>query len=166
TFSLPTSPKSCIPSRIDPRRILSPGRVSLIDSNLVAATSAPSPSLEPSLPRSLAPVAGDRDVRMSLRGKNGGCMILEVNFEVLCVNSEVFAGLIEDYKKGVASWSGSNKLCRIEVLEVENLGVFRETIELMFENDDCLSKRLLNIGVFGCIDVLEVHISLYFSIYR
>lgn len=89
-------------------------------------------------------------------------MVLEVNSGVLCANSEVFAGLIEDYKKGVASWSGSNKMCRIEVPEVENLGVFRETIELMFEADDCLTKRLLNVGVFRCIDVLEVHTSLYF----
>ena len=162
TFSLPTSPKSRIPARIDPRRILSPGRVSPIDSDPVAAASAPSPSPEPPLPRSPGPVAGDRDVRMSLRGKNGGCMVLEVNSGVLCANSEVFAGLIEDYKKGVASWSGSNKMCRIEVPEVENLGVFRETIELMFEADDCLTKRLLNVGVFRCIDVLEVHTSLYF----
>ncbi|XP_047169970.1 BTB/POZ domain-containing protein At2g13690-like [Vigna umbellata] len=163
TFSLPTSPKSRIPARIDPRRILSPGRVSPIDSDPVAATSAPSPSPEPPLPRSPAPVAGDRDVRMSLRGKNGGCMVLEVNSGVLCANSEVFAGLIEDYKKGAASWSGSNKMCRIEVPEVENLGVFRETIELMFENDDCLTKRLLNIGVFRCIDVLEVSAGIMFT---
>lgn len=92
-------------------------------------------------------------------------MVLEVNSEVLCANSEVFAGLIEDYKKG--SWSGSgsgsNKMCRIEVPEVDNLGVFRETIELMFENEDGVTKRLLNIGVFRSIDVLEVRwFPLYF----
>lgn len=81
-------------------------------------------------------------------------MVLEVNSEVLCANSEVFAGLIEDYKKG--SSSGSNKMCRIEVPEVDNLGVFRETIELMFENEDGVTKRLLNIGVFRSIDILEV----------
>ena len=85
-------------------------------------------------------------------------MVLEVNSGVLCANSEVFAGLIEDYKKG--SWSGSgsgsNKMCRIEVPEVDNLGVFRETIDLMFENEDGVTKRLLNIGVFRSIDILEV----------
>ena len=53
-------------------------------------------------------------------------------------------------------WSGSNKMCRIEVPEVDNLGVFRETIELMFENEDGVTKRLLNIGVFRSIDILEV----------
>lgn len=84
-------------------------------------------------------------------------MVLEVNSGVLCANSQVFAGLIENYKKGVACSSGSNKMCRIEVPEVENLGVFRETIELMFENDHALTKRLLNVGVFQSIDVLEVH---------
>ena len=88
-------------------------------------------------------------------------MVLEVNSGVLCATSEVFAGLIEDYKKG--SSSGSNKMCRIEVPEVDNLGVFRETIELMFENDDGVTKRLLNIGVFRSIDVLEVRwFPLYF----
>ncbi|KHN09608.1 BTB/POZ domain-containing protein [Glycine soja] len=102
---------------------------------------------------------------MSLRGNNGGCMVLEVNSEVLCANSEVFAGLIEDYKKG--SWSGSgsgsNKMCRIEVPEVDNLGVFRETIELMFENEDGVTKRLLNIGVFRSIDILEVSAGIMFT---
>ncbi|KAL2347240.1 hypothetical protein Fmac_001240 [Flemingia macrophylla] len=161
TFSLPTSPKSRIAARIDPRRILSPGRVSPIDSDPVAGTSLPSPETEP--PRSPAPAAGDRDVRMSLRGKNGGCMVLEVNSGVLCANSEVFAGLIADYNKGVLALSGSNTMCRIEVPEVQNLGVFRETIELMFENEDGLTKRLLNIGVFRSIDVLEVSAGIMFT---
>ncbi|TKY73836.1 BTB/POZ domain-containing protein [Spatholobus suberectus] len=158
-FSLPTSPKSRIAGRIDPRRILSPGRVSPIDSDPMAA---PEPPPEPRA-RSPAPVPGDRDVRMSLRGKNGGCMVLEVNSVVLCANSEVFAGLIGDYKKGVESSSGSNKMCRIEVPEVDNLGVFRETIELMFENEDGVTKRLLNIGVFRSIDVLEVSAGIMFT---
>lgn len=96
------------------------------------------------------------DVRMSLRGKNGGCVVLELNSVILCANSEVFAGLIADYRKGNYSSGGVNKMCRIEVPEVDNLGVFRETIELMFEDD--VTKRLLNIGVYRSIDVLEVTI--------
>jgi hypothetical protein len=100
------------------------------------------------------------DVRMSLRGKNGGCIVLELNSVVLCANSEVFAGLIADYRKGSSSSNcsggSSNKMCRIEVPEVDNLGVFRETIELMFEDD--VPKKLLNIGVYRSIDVLEVTI--------
>ncbi|KAG5035907.1 hypothetical protein AAZX31_04G194500 [Glycine max] len=162
-FSLPNSPKSRIPVKIDPRRILSPGRVSPIDSDPVAGEPLPFPPPSPEPPRPPSPAAatGERDVRMSLRGKNGGCMVLEVNSGVLCANSEVFAGLIEDYKKG--SSSGSNKMCRIEVPEVDNLGVFRETIELMFENDDGVTKRLLNIGVFRSIDVLEVSAGIMFT---
>ncbi|KAK7410886.1 hypothetical protein VNO78_02083 [Psophocarpus tetragonolobus] len=155
TLSLPTSPKS---RRIDPRRILSPGRVSPIDSDPVAA-----PSAEPRRARSPVSVPGERDVRMSLRGKNGACMVLEVNSGVLCANSQVFAGLIADYKNGAASLNGTNKMCRIEVPEVENLGVFKETIELMFDNHDSLTKRLLNIGVFRSIDVLEVSAGIMFT---
>ncbi|KAK7350885.1 hypothetical protein VNO77_09918 [Canavalia gladiata] len=177
TFSLPTSPQSTksgsrIVGRIDPRRILSPGRVSPIDSDPVIQDAVvPDPSPEPQL-RSRTPLAGGRtplpereglDVRMSLRGKNGGCMVLELNSGVLCANSEVFAGLIEDYKKGVSSSSGSTKMCRIEVPEVDNLGVFRETIELMFENEDDVTKKLLNIGVFRSIDVLEVSAGIMFT---
>lgn len=100
------------------------------------------------------------DVRMSLRGKNGGCVVLELNSVILCANSEVFAGLIGDYRKGNSS-NGSNKMCRIEVPEVDNLGVFRETIELMFEDD--VPRRLLNIGVYRSIDVLEV--TIFFPFY-
>ena len=56
------------------------------------------------------------DVRLNLRGKKGGFLVLELNSGVLCANSEVFAGLIADFKKGAVSngsHSGS-KICRIE----------------------------------------------------
>jgi hypothetical protein len=64
------------------------------------------------------------DVRMSLRGKNGGCIVLELNSAILCANSEVFAGLIADYRKGNSSSGGGggggvNKMCRIEVPDVD-----------------------------------------------
>ncbi|PNX81514.1 hypothetical protein L195_g037535 [Trifolium pratense] len=177
--SVPNSPQSSksnsrIPSRIDPRRILSPGRVSPIEDTLPdpspllnsvphlrsrsfrAPVSAPIPP--PPMNAGVAGVGDGFDVRMSLRGKNGGCIVLELNSVVLCANSEVFAGLIADYRKGSnssnCSSGSSNKMCRIEVPEVDNLGVFRETIELMFEDD--VPKKLLKIGVYRSIDVLEI----------
>ncbi|KAI9164704.1 hypothetical protein LWI28_000500 [Acer negundo] len=92
-----------------------------------------------------------------------------MNSGVLCLNSRVFKGLIEEFNN--KNMNGNNKnnnncktsgaflekkrnVCRIEVPEVENLGVFRETIELMFEED--IIKRLMKIGVYRCIDILEV----------
>lgn len=93
-------------------------------------------------------------------------MVLELNSGVLSANSEVFAGLIADYKKGLGleSAEGGSKMCRMEVPEVENLGVFRDTIELMFEEDDAnVIKRLKNIGVFRSIDILEVSAGIMFT---
>lgn len=95
------------------------------------------------------------DVRLNLRGKKGECLVLELNSEVLCANSELFAGLISEYRKKMSSnGSSGSKICRIEMPEVENLRVFRETIELMFEED--ISKRLLKIGTYRAIEILEV----------
>lgn len=71
---------------------------------------------------------------------------MEVESEVLGANSEVFAGLIADCKRGVGG----------ATMEVENLGVFRDTIELMFEDDDRITKTLINVGVSRSIDILEV----------
>lgn len=88
-------------------------------------------------------------------------MVLELNSEIVCTNSELFAGLVAQYKKGVSGPGGvgglSSSVCRIEIPDVENLGIFRETVELMFEED--IAKRLLKIGVYRCIDILEVSIS-------
>lgn len=188
--SVPNSPQSAksglgLVGRIDPRRILSPGRVSPIDSDptvdaiqeMGAESSAavdsapaarsqsfrvPSKRFRPPRPESLSGGGGNAfDVRLSLRGKKGGLLVLELNSEVLCANSEVFAGLIEEYRKKGSSISSSS-MCRIEVPEVENLAMFRETIELMFEEDD-ITKRLLKIGVFRVIDVLEVSAGIMFS---
>ncbi|KAF2292073.1 hypothetical protein GH714_007441 [Hevea brasiliensis] len=107
------------------------------------------------------------DVRLNLRGKKGGALVLETSSEVLIANSEVFAGLISEYRQGLGSTSdrkGNNyslKMCRIEVPDVENLGVFRDTIELMFE--DNITKRLLKIGVYRAIDILEVSAGIMFT---
>lgn len=80
-------------------------------------------------------------------------MVVEVDAAVLEANSEVFAGLIADCKRG----SGG------ATMEVENLGVFRDTIELMFEDDDCITKRLINIGVYRSIQILEVSAGIVFT---
>ncbi|KAI3462381.1 hypothetical protein Pfo_019044 [Paulownia fortunei] len=94
------------------------------------------------------------DVRLNLKGKNGGSLILELGSEVLTANSSVFANLISDYRKNMSG------LCRIEVPDVENLNVFCETIELMFGED--IEKKLINIGVFRAIDILEVSAGIKF----
>lgn len=161
-------------TRIDPRRILSPGRVSPIDSDptvhsiiqeeqedpeeIITAVDSSVPEPKPESFRA-PPEISDKedtvfDVRLNLRGKTGGgCLVLELNSQVLSTSSEVFAGLISEFKRNGSS-SSSSKMCRIEVPEVENLGVFRETIELMFEDD--IPKRLSKIGVYRSIDILEV----------
>lgn len=181
--SIPNSPQSSksgfgLVGRIDPRRILSPGRVSPIDldpivdsiqeigpdpSVTVNATSQirthsfRAPSERYRSPPDSSSSSGNNvfDVRLNLRGKKGECLVLELNSEVLCANSELFAGLISEYRKKMSSnGSSGSKICRIEMPEVENLRVFRETIELMFEED--ISKRLLKIGTYRAIEILEV----------
>lgn len=176
--SFPNSPQSSksglsLVGRIDRRRILSPGRVSPIDSDMIPPKIS-NVGQEQELSRELGSTrkveleeetenGGENDdedvvseeglvefdVRLSLKGKyGGGCLVLELNSKILGENSLVFDGLIKDSKK-------SGGFCRIEVPEVENLGVFRETIELMFEED--VTKKLIKIGAFRAIDVLEVH---------
>lgn len=170
--SFPNSPQN--PSRltrIDPRRILSPGRVSPIDS--INETLNPTgPVSFPEIPKSPTPVdceqqasggvgvrddcsLGIFDVRLNLKGKNGGGLVLELSSEVLSTNSSVFADLIADYRKN------SRGLCRIEVPDVENLGVFRDTIELMFEDD--IPRKLHRVGAYRAIDVLEVSAGIKFN---
>ncbi|KAK6922823.1 hypothetical protein RJ641_011127 [Dillenia turbinata] len=180
--SFPNSPQSSrlgLVSRIDPRRILSPGRVSPIDSiNSLAESIQETCQVENVVGsvgeiedlevkkkekrESLSEVkeesfdgVGIFDVRLCLRGKNGGSLVLELSSEVLSANSSVFADLIANWRKG------SSQICRIEVPDVENLGIFRETIELMFEDD--ITKRLLNIGVYRTIYILEVAAGIMFS---
>ncbi|XP_022750941.1 BTB/POZ domain-containing protein At2g13690-like [Durio zibethinus] len=185
--SVPNSPQSSksgltLVSRIDRRRILSPGRVSPIDHNDSleedhhSSRATPSAAAVDSIPRrsrsfrakiespdthpggDQGRVEGGRvgayDVRLNLKGKNGGFLVLELNSGVLASNSEVFAGLI-------VAGSLGKRMCRIEVPEVENLGVFRETLELMFEED--IAKRLVKIGVYRAIDILEVSATIMFS---
>ncbi|KAL6219844.1 hypothetical protein ACLB2K_007603 [Fragaria x ananassa] len=110
--SKPTS----VPSLVG--RILSPGRVSPIDSSPIQLL-GPAPSPPP--PAVVFPVAtGVFDVRLNLRGKRGGGLVLELNSEVLSSNSELFAGLISEYRKsGAGSSSSSSGVCsRLESLEL------------------------------------------------
>lgn len=163
--SFPNSPQSqastTSSSKLGLRRILSPGRVSPIDEPVTP--SPPGTSLTSAEVRKLPlpdsakntdvsdEASGTYDVRLSLKGRNGGgSLVLELCSEVLASNSTVFADLIADYRRN------SKDLCRIEVPEVGNLNVFRETIEMMFDED--VTSRLLEIGVYRTIDVLEVYI--------
>ncbi|KAF5196858.1 BTB/POZ domain-containing protein [Thalictrum thalictroides] len=181
-------------SRIDPRRILSPGRVSPIDSDppvdppVVVDVVVPE---EETLGLSSSSLIGGGDeeggdmmlvnenkvfsleqqqvkndvcvsvydVRLSVKGKNGGCLVLELDSEILSASSSVFANLILDCRKKGGGASGN--LCRIEVPEVENVGIFHETMELMFEDD--IMRRLRKMGVSRAIDVLEVAAVIMFT---
>lgn len=187
--SVPCSPQSSksalnIVGRIDPRRILSPGRVSPIDSDLTVNTmqetetthdeedvvvvvdSAPNlrsesfraPKIEVTVSGSVSGSSEGYDARLSLKGRNGGVLVLELSSEVLATNSDVFAGLIVEDKKCSSSSSslGLKNTCRIEVCDVENLGVFKETVELMFEESNGIIKKFMKMGVYRAIDVLEV----------
>ncbi|KAL6502256.1 hypothetical protein OROHE_024849 [Orobanche hederae] len=98
------------------------------------------------------------DARMNVKGRSGGSLVLELNLGFLVAISVVFGALIEDYGK---SNVGGDGLFRIEVPEVENLSVFRETIELMFEED--IAKKTVNVGVYRAIDVLEVAAGIKFN---
>ncbi|KZV54471.1 BTB/POZ domain-containing protein [Dorcoceras hygrometricum] len=149
------------------RWILSPGRVSPISDNPVNSSLPQKPltqynSLKVPLRQTHSgTVSTDEvnseafDVRLNLKGKNGGSLILELGSEVLIANSPVFADLISDYRRNQSG------LCRIEVPDVENLNVFRETIGLMFEDD--IQKKLLNVGVFRAINILEVSAGIKFT---
>lgn len=142
-------------------RILSPGRVSPIDSaqepfhhaNAIPTRSA---KTEKAAPQVNSDLGRDEayDVRLNLKGKDGGVLVLELNSRFLAAKSEVFAALI-------ANCSSEKKIYRIEVPEVKNLVVFRETIELMFEED--ITKRLMRIGVYRALDILEVSASVRFN---
>ncbi|KAH6791402.1 PRLI-interacting factor [Perilla frutescens var. frutescens] len=150
------------------RRILSPGRVSPISEHPVATQATPKNRPVPELPPPPPPPPADSgikvasrgnvgiyDTRLNLKGKNGGSLVLELSSEVLAANSAVFADLIKDYRKNLSG------LCRVEVPDVENLIMFRETIELMFEED--IHKKLIKIGVFRAIDILEVSAGIKFG---
>ncbi|ESQ51130.1 hypothetical protein EUTSA_v10022633mg [Eutrema salsugineum] len=172
----PQSSKSALIGRIDPRRILSPGRVSPIDSDPtintiqesthdedVVTDSAPKLLSEsfraPKIEATVTDSGLGYDARLSLKGRNGGVMVLELRSEVLAANSDVFAALIAEKSSSL----GLKNTCRMEVSDVENLGVFRETVELMFEENNGIIKKFMKMGVYRAIDVLEVAAGIKFS---
>ncbi|CAL1379797.1 unnamed protein product [Linum trigynum] len=221
-YDSPQGLKLSFVGKIDPRKILSPGRVSPIDSDPTAGelvqsaasvgTAAEEQRAAAALPVTAAVVevecarsersasfrglndvtggglgsgsghfgldpgggGGDSfDVRLNLRGRRGGTLVLEMSSDVLMANSEVLGALVAEYRKGAhkvnriysngngGRRSRSMKVCRIEVPDVENIGVFRDTIELMFEDD--ITSKLLKHGAYRAISILEVSADLKFS---
>lgn len=102
----------------------------------------------PKIERTVSDSGSGYDARVSLKGRNGGVLVLELSSEVLSANSNVFAALIAEKSSALT--------CRMEVSDVENLGVFKETVELMFEESNGIIKKLMKMGVYRAIDVLEV----------
>lgn len=172
---------------IDPRRILSPERVSPIDSeaalgalpetgdgvSVTAGNVESGTEYMDAVPKEKAPVrarlssassaAGEgmsevrgkersMDLRLSLKGMDGKCFVLELDSGLLCRDSQFFAAMVSDARRKASDAAAE---CRkIEVAEIEDLSVFKDTIELMYEKD--IMKSLVKAGVHRCIDILEV----------
>ncbi|KAG8100166.1 hypothetical protein GUJ93_ZPchr0013g33882 [Zizania palustris] len=168
---------------IDPRRILSPGRVSPID--LDESVPLPLPLAPPPLPLShaeevvvpvtqvaaaavaAAPLVASRvgdegnealDLRLFLRGRDGRCVVMELDSGVLCDSSAFFATMAP-CEGDAAGDGGGGK--RIEVDGVGNVDAFRAAVELMYEPDPL--RWLAAAGVSRSIDVLEVSSSIMFE---
>ncbi|KAF3791783.1 PRL1-IFG BTB/POZ domain-containing protein [Nymphaea thermarum] len=204
-------PESPVSSRlglgfIDRRRILSPGRVSPIES---ASTGfdleqeqgsptappvpppppppLPSPSHPPAPPQPVLPPvpsldAGDAlvpptatggessgdasargcDVRLSLRGKGGQRILMDLHSEVLCSRSSVFAAKISESRAAASGPDSGPRRCWVEVVDVSDVEAYRETIELMYERN--VPGRLMKAGVSRCIRMLEVSFSIMFEL--
>lgn len=155
-----SSPSSKLAGLIDPRRILSPGRVSPIDSEGSPAVAA---AEGPSREEQAAPFVALReddddddedgegrwlDLRLCLRGRDGRCVAMELDSAVLRGSSAFFAGIVPD-----ASGRGAGAK-RVEVDGVDNLEAFKEAVELMFEPHPM--RWLARAGVSRAIAVLEV----------
>ncbi|XP_068652851.1 BTB/POZ domain-containing protein At2g13690-like [Aristolochia californica] len=164
---------------IDPRRILSPGRVSPIDSEppletLPEISADVSQELEPEVelkfksipPAKVVACSGSSlvvqmeanskdslDVRLDLKGKDGGRLVLELESEVLRRNSSYLAAKIAETRPSPSYL--------IEVVDVGDLHVFRETIELMYEKD--IVRKLMQLGVTRSIGILEVSSTMKFE---
>ncbi|CAL9177414.1 unnamed protein product [Musa hybrid cultivar] len=171
---------------IDRRRILSPGRVSPIDSDAplgplpeisdsvsiasVVAESEPERPDPVSKDRSLAsenPDAENRgcfgesgsELKLSLKGKDGRCLVLELEPGILSESSELLAAMLSKSARQVPDASGDS--CKIELSGLENVDVFKETIELMYAKD--AARWLIKGGVSRAIDILEVSSTIMFD---
>ncbi|KAI3896032.1 hypothetical protein MKX03_031976 [Papaver bracteatum] len=170
---------SSLGKRMDPRRILSPGRVSPINSDntlteendvrvetveTCSVVGSPLPEKSPERVVEedevvVGVVSNEKyDVRLNLKGRDGNSLVLELDSKVLSENSSVFANLIADCHKNSG---GLANLCRIEVHEVENLRVYHQTIELMFADD--IMKSFVQMGVSKSIEALEVAAGIIFT---
>ncbi|KAJ4795263.1 H-BTB6+-+Bric-a-Brac+Tramtrack+Broad+Complex [Rhynchospora pubera] len=145
------------PHSLTSRRILSPGRVSPIDSDPI--DSDPIQDLQE---KRLSSVEESRDggsfrgFRVRLKGREGEVVILsEKEKEMICENSEVFRGLIGrmDLNRGF----------EIELDGVKGLEGFKATIGLMREAGRNEMRWLAKIGVSGAIEILEVSCSIRFE---
>lgn len=166
---------------IDPRRILSPGRVSPIDSdasagplpenNCSAVTVEEQEITDPPLPcRNLPRSAGEADssrhdrekgldLRLKVTGKDGRCLLFEMDSKILCASSSYFAGMVMRSRRKLSD--PLQDYCEIELGGVEDLNVFRETIEMMYETHEM--NWLVKAGVSRSIDVLEASAAIMFD---
>lgn len=97
--------------------------------------------------------AGDEalDLRLFLRGRDGRCVVMELDSGVLCDSSAFFAAMAPP--RGPAGDGGGSGR-RIEVDGVDNVEAFRAAVELMYQPDPL--RWLAAAGVSRSIDVLEV----------
>ncbi|KAF0909398.1 hypothetical protein E2562_036043 [Oryza meyeriana var. granulata] len=174
---------------IDPRRILSPGRVSPIDLDesapLPLPLPLPPPQVQPSAEEvavvpaekaaavvaAVAPLvaasreadAGDEtlDLTLFLRGRDGRFVMMELDSGVLCDSSAFFAAMAPPREGDAAGGDGGGSGKRIEVDGVDNVEAFRAAVELMYQPDPL--RWLAAAGVSRSIDVLEVSSSIMFE---
>uniref|UniRef100_A0A0D9WXG0 At3g05675-like ankyrin-like domain-containing protein n=1 Tax=Leersia perrieri TaxID=77586 RepID=A0A0D9WXG0_9ORYZ len=175
---------------IDPRRILSPGRVSPIDLDdsapLPLPLPLPPPPVSPAAEEVVAVVPAENaavvvaekaalplvvasmrepdacdeaalDLTLFLRGRDGRCVVMELDSTVLCDSSAFFAAMAPP--RGVDAAAGGGR--RIEVDGVDNVEAFRAAVELMYQSDPL--RWLAAAGVSRAIDVLEVSSSIMFE---
>ena len=134
--------------------MLSPGRISPIDS---ISTVDPPPKIEiptplfpESTPSGLQP--SSRVLTVALKGKNGKHLEIELDAGVLCRSSKFFAAMVaEDRQKSF------EKSTRIEIADIEDLGAFKEALEMMMSEKDAMNY-LIRVGVSRSIDILEVSV--------
>uniref|UniRef100_A0A0D9W173 At3g05675-like ankyrin-like domain-containing protein n=1 Tax=Leersia perrieri TaxID=77586 RepID=A0A0D9W173_9ORYZ len=168
--SFQSSPSSRLAGLIDPRRILSPGRVSPINpdgSPAAAAVGANSDEVEATAREQQAPPpfvavreeeeGTGLDLKLCLRGRDGRGVVMELDSAVLCESSAFFAAMAPPPEATVGG--GGSK--RIEVDGVENVDAFKEAVELMFEPDPM--RWFVRAGVSRAIGVLEVSSSIMFD---
>ncbi|KAJ3709242.1 hypothetical protein LUZ61_012947 [Rhynchospora tenuis] len=131
------------------RRILSPGRVSPIDSDQIALDLAPvaDPTPAPaSLEEQSSLLVSEEactDFKFEVREKGGtrGFLVELVDRAVLCDNSDFFKDLIEN---------------DTATIEVDNVDLYKDAIQLIDLSEKDLMRSIVKFGVSKAIDLLEV----------